>query len=77
MERIDRELEEHKEKYFKPEFPSLMQIAKNLDRDSLPKAYVDSVEHVMDYDYDNERESYTDEGWQLFQRANSLARLAG
>ena len=29
MERIDRELEEHKEKYFKPEFLSLMQIVKN------------------------------------------------
>ena len=76
MERIDRELEEHKEKYFKPEFLSLMEIVENFDRDSLPKAYVDSVEHVMEFYDDNERESYTDEGWQLFQRSNSLSRLS-
>ena len=66
MESIDHELEENKEKYFKPEFLSLMQIVENLDRDSLPRAYVDSIEHVMDFYYDNERESYTDEGWKLF-----------
>jgi len=75
MERIDRELEEHKEKYFKPEFLSLMQIVKNMDRESQPKAFVDSINNVMDYYYDNERESYTDEGWQLFQRSDSLSRL--
>ena len=76
MERIDCELEEHKEKYFKPEFLSLMEIVKNFDRDSLPKAYVDSIEHVMEFYDDNECESYTDEGWRLFQRANSLSRLS-
>ena len=75
MERIDRELEEHKEKYFKPEFLSLMQIVKNMDRESMPKTYVDSITNVMDYYYDNERESYTDEGWQLFQHSDSLSRL--
>ena len=75
MERIGRELEEHKEKYFKPEFLSLMEIVKDFDRDNLPKAYVDSIEHVMEFYDANERESYTDEGWQLFQRANSLSRL--
>ena len=75
MERIDRELEEHKEKYFKHEFLSLMQIVKNMDRESQPKAFVDSINNVMDYYYDNERESYTDEGWQLFQRSDSLSRL--
>ena len=75
MESIDHELEENKEKYFKSEFLSLMQIVENLDRDSLPGAYVDSIEHVMDFYYDNERESYTDEGWKLFQRSNSLNKL--
>ena len=76
MERIDRELEEHKEKYFNPDFLSLMQIVKNMDRESLPKTYVDSINNVMNYYYDNERESYTEEGWQLFPRSDSLARLA-
>ena len=76
MERIDRELEEHKEKYFNPDFLSLMQIVKNMDRESLPKTYFDSINNVMNYYYDNERESYTEEGWQLFQRSVSLARLA-
>jgi len=75
MERINCELEEHKEQYFKPDFLSLMQIVKSMDRDSLPKAYVDSIEHIMDFYDDNERESYTNEGWQLFQRAISLDRL--
>ena len=75
MERIDRELEGHKEKYFKPEFLSLMQIVKNMDRESMPKTYVDSITNVMDYYYDNERESYTEEGLQLFQRSDSLSRL--
>ena len=75
MERIDRELEEHKDRYFKPEFLSLMQIVKNMDRENQPKAFVDSINNVMDYYYDNERESYTDEGWQLFQRSDSLSRL--
>ena len=75
MERIDRELEGHKEKYFKPEFLSLMQIVKNMDRESMPKTYVDSITNVMDYYYDNERESYNEEGWQLFQRSDSLSRL--
>ncbi len=75
MESIDHKLEENKEKYFKSEFLSLMQIVENLDRDSLPRAYVDSIEHVMDFYYDNERESYTDEGWKLFQRSNNLNKL--
>ena len=75
MERIDCELEEHKEKYFNPEFLSLMQVVKDLDSDGLPKAYVDSIEQVMDFYDDNERASYTDVGWQLFQRADSLGRL--
>ena len=65
MERIDRELEEHKEKYFNPDFLSLIQIVKNMDRESLPKTYVDSINNVMNYYYDNERESYTEEGWQM------------
>ncbi len=40
--------------------------------DSLPQTYVDSIRQVYDYYMQNERARYTDAGWQLRQRRDSI-----
>ena len=40
--------------------------------DSLPQTYVDSIRQVVDYYMQNKRARYTDAGWQLMQRRDSI-----
>lgn len=58
---IKNELEEHREKYFKPDFLSYVDHERKLG-------------HIHT-GYSSKREDYTDEGWRLFLRQGSLSVL--
>lgn len=58
---IRNEMEEHREKYFKPDFLSYVEHERKLG-------------HIHT-GYSSKREDYTDEGWRLFQRQGSLSHL--
>ena len=74
VDELDRELEEHMEKYFQPGLISAYNTLKSNDADSLPKEYTDSVRNVLNAYLSDEHQGYNDEGWALWQRRNSLAK---
>ena len=73
VDELDRELEEHKEKYFQPDFISAYQTLERNDAEKLPQEYIDSVRNVLNAYLDDEHQGYNEEGWALWQRRNSIA----
>ena len=74
VDEIDRELEEHKEKYFQPDLISAYNTLKRSDADILPQEYIDSVRNVLNAFLDDEHQGYNDDGWMLWQRRESIAK---
>ena len=71
---IDNQIddESHRAEFYKADFISTVTKARSLNVDSLPQTYVDSIRQVYDYYMQNERARYTDAGWQLRQRRDSI-----
>lgn len=67
---IDSLLETDKERFYQPEFLSAWEVVKNADFEDLP----DSIKEKWEYYTKNEQAQYTDEGWILSQRRDSLTR---
>ena len=74
VEVIDNQIddESHRAEFYKADFISTVTKARSLNVDSLPQTYVDSIRQVYDYYMQNERARYTDAGWQLRQRRDSI-----
>ena len=74
VEVIDNQIddESHRAEFYKADFISTVTKARSLNVDSLPQTYVDSIRQVFDYYMQNERARYTDAGWQLRQRRDSI-----
>ena len=62
--------------YFQPQFLEVEDIVAHWDKDSLPRAYVDSIYNLMNYYWEDVSRSYTYEGWALWQRADNIKRQA-
>ena len=74
VEVIDNQIddESHRAEFYKADFISTVSKARSLNVDSLPQTYVDSIRQVVDYYMQNKRARYTDAGWQLMQRRDSI-----
>ena len=74
VKEIDDKLEDpgRRAEFYKADFISTITKAQTMDVESLPEAYVDSVRQVVDYYMQNERARYTDAGWLLHQRRDSI-----
>jgi thiol-disulfide isomerase/thioredoxin len=74
VEEIDNKLEnpDRMAEFYKADFISTVTKARSLNVDSLPQTYVDSIRQVVDYYMQNKRAKYTDAGWQLMQRRDSI-----
>ena len=74
VEVIDNQIddESHRAEFYKADFISTVAKARSLNVDSLPQTYVDSIRQVVDYYMQNKRARYTDAGWQLMQRRDSI-----
>ena len=74
VEVIDNQIddESHRAEFYKADFISTVTKARSLNVDSLPQTYVDSIRQVVDYYMQNKRARYTDAGWQLMQRRDSI-----
>ena len=64
--------ESHRAEFYKADFISIVTKARSLNVDSLPQTYVDSICQVYDYYMQNKRARYTDAGWKLMQRRDSI-----
>ena len=74
VEVIDNQIEDESRRaeFYNAGFISTVTKARSLNVDSLPQTYVDSIRQVYDYYMQNERARYTDAGWQLKQRRDSI-----
>lgn len=74
VEVIDNQIddESHRAEFYKADFISTVTKARSLNVDSLPQTYVDSIRQVYDYYMQNKRARYTDAGWKLMQRRDSI-----
>ena len=74
VEVIDNQIddESRRAEFYKADFISTVTKARSLNVDSLPQTYVDSIRQVVDYYMQNKRARYTDAGWKLMQRRDSI-----
>jgi len=74
VDEIDSQMEDpdRRAEFYKADFISTVSKARSLNVDSLPQTYVDSIRQVVDYYMQNKRARYTDAGWQLMQRRDSI-----
>ena len=74
VEVIDNQIddESRRAEFYKADFISTVTKARSLNVDSLPQTYVDSIRQVYDYYMQNKRARYTDAGWKLMQRRDSI-----
>ena len=74
VDEIDNKLEnpDRRAEFYKADFISTVSKARSLNVDSLPQTYVDSIRQVVDYYMQNKRAKYTDAGWLLMQRRDSI-----
>ena len=74
VDEIDNKLEnpDRRAEFYKADFISTVSKARSLNVDSLPQTYVDSIRQVVDYYMQNKSAKYTDAGWQLMQRRDSI-----
>ena len=74
VEVIDNQIddESRRAEFYKADFISTVTKERSLNVDSLPQTYVDSIRQVYDYYMQNKRARYTDAGWKLMQRRDSI-----
>ena len=74
VELIDNQIddESRRAEFYKADFISTVTKERSLNVDSLPQTYVDSIRQVYDYYMQNKRARYTDAGWKLMQRRDSI-----
>ena len=74
VDEIDNQMEDpdRRAEFYKADFISTIAKVRAMNVDSLPQTYVDSIRQVVDYYMQNKRARYTDAGWQLMQRRDSI-----